>query len=370
MSVARFIADQRTFYAVPHAFSCRLLEVSEAWFYKWVKAPTTARAQRRALLDEAVRKAFAASKATFGSPRIYEDLIDPELPHPELTDAAGELVEPPAPAAPEVVADAADEQLGDEQLGDEQLGDEQPVQGPERPPSECQLGVTWRVSVNTVADSMRRQGLKGRTVKRNRGLTRQDRTAPKFPDLLKRDFSAAAINLRWVGDMTEIPTDEGKLYLATVLDLCSRRLLAAPTSNHPNAELAGDAIKMATAVRGGAANIKDVIFHTDRGSTYTADSFTTLCKGLEIRQSMGRVGSCFDNAAAESFFSTLEWEVLSRHHFATREQARQVISAWIEQFYNPVRRHSTVAMRSPINHELTLAQAAAPEVTCPDEQAA
>ena len=119
------------------------------------------------------------------------------------------------------------------------------------------------MSVNTVADSMRRQGLKGREVKRNRGLTRQDRTAPKFPDLLKRDFTAAAINSRWVGDMTEIPTDEGKLYLATVIDLCSRRLLAAPTSEHPNAELAGDAIKMATAVRGGAANITGVIFHTD-----------------------------------------------------------------------------------------------------------
>jgi len=82
VSVARFIADQRTFYAVPHAFSCRLLEVSEAWLYKWIKAPTTARGRRQALLDEAVRKAFVASKATFGSPRIYEDLIDPELPHP------------------------------------------------------------------------------------------------------------------------------------------------------------------------------------------------------------------------------------------------------------------------------------------------
>ena len=106
--------------------------------------------------------------------------------------------------------------------------------------------------MNTVADSMRRQGLQGRTVKRNRGLTRQDRTKPKFPDLLKRDFTAAAINLKWVGDMTEIPTDEGKLYLATVIDLCSRRLLAAPTSDHPDAELAMDAIKMAVAVRGGA----------------------------------------------------------------------------------------------------------------------
>lgn len=356
MSVARFIADQRTFYAVPHAFSCRLLEVSEAWFYKWIKAPTTARGRRQALLDEAVRKAFAASGARYGSPRVHEDLIDPELPHPELTDAAQaddvvQLLELPAPPA--------------EEQAITELAEEQRTDGPDPLPSECPLGVAWRVSVNTVAASMRRQGLMGRKVKRNRGLTRQDRTKAKFPDLLKRDFTASAINLRWVGDMTEIPTDEGKLYLATVIDLCSRRLLAAPTSEHPNAELAGDAIKMAVAVRGGAANVKAVIFHTDRGSTYTADSFTTLCKGLEIRQSMGRVGSCFDNAAAESFFSTLEWEVLSRHHFKTREQARQVISAWIEQFYNPVRRHSTVAMRSPISHEKSLAAAAVI-----DEQAA
>lgn len=91
--------------------------------------------------------------------------------------------------------------------------------------------------------------------------------------------------------------------------------------------------------------------NSDRGSTYTAGSFTTLCAGLKIRQSMGRVGSCFDNATAESFFSTLEWEVLSRHHFATRDQARHVISTWTEQFYNPTRRHSTLAMRSPIKHE-------------------
>ena len=358
MSVARFIADQRTFYAVPHAFSCRLLEVSEAWFYKWIKAPTTARGRRQALLDEAVRKAFAASGARYGSPRVHEDLIDPELPHPELanatqTDDVLQLLELPTPIA--------------EDRGITKPAREQPTDVPDPLVSECRPGVAWRVSVNTVADSMRRQGLMGREVKRNRGLTRQDRTAPKFPDLLKRDFTAAAINSRWVGDMTEIPTDEGKLYLATVIDLCSRRLLAAPTSEHPNAELAGDAIKMAVAVRGGAANITGVIFHTDRGSTYTADSFTTLCKGLEIRQSMGRVGSCFDNAVAESFFSTLEWEVRSRHHFRTKDEARQVISAWIEQFYNPVRRHSTVAMRSPLSHEKALAAAAA---TVIEQQAA
>jgi len=361
VSVARFIADQRTFYRVPHAFSCRVLSVSPSWFYKWRDRPPTARQARRALLDEAVREAFAASGASYGSPRIHEDLIDPELPHPELGGlAAGPAAEvaglhAQADAA-EPVSDVTDEVLSEEPVGSGALGEDPDAllgrfSGPER----LARGLSWRVSVNTVADSMRRQGLVGRKARRNNGLTRQDKTAPKFPDLLKRDFTAATINTRWVGDITEIPTLEGKLYMATVIDLSSRRLLAAPTSNHPNAELACDAIRMAVAVRGGAVNIAEVVFHTDRGSTYTAGSFTTLCAGLPVRQSMGRVGSCFDNAAAESFFSTLEWEVLSRHIFATREQARRVISAWVEEFYNPRRRHSTLAMRSPIAHEQALA---------------
>jgi putative transposase len=99
--------------------------------------------------------------------------------------------------------------------------------------------------------------------------------------------------VKWCGDITEIPTDEGKLYMATVLDLFSRRLLAAPISEHPHAQLASDAIKIAAAARGGRAQIEGVVFHTDRGSTYTASSFTLLCKDkLGIRQSMGRVGSC------------------------------------------------------------------------------
>jgi len=364
VSVARFIADQRTFYRVPHAFSCRLLAVSEAWFYKWIKAPTTVRGERRALLDEAVRQAFVASQGSYGSPRVYEDLIDPELPHPELLAGQGAdvvtlPVHPvhPVPAAEEPVDDPSDE-VQEPPTGEvptaaagtaEVVSDPLPSSG-----SGCSLKgstLVWRVSVNSVADSMRRQGLKGREVKRNRGLTRQDRTAAKFPDLLKRDFTAAAANLRWVGDMTEIPTDQGKLYMATVLDLFSRRLLAAPTSDHPNAELAMDAIKMAVAVRRGAENIRDVIFHTDRGSTYTASDFTKLCSGLHVRQSMGRVGSCFDNAAAESLFSTLEWEVLSRQHFRTKDQARQVISAWVEEFYNPRRRHGSAGMKSPIEFE-------------------
>ena len=108
---------------------------------------------------------------------------------------------------------------------------------------------------------MRRQGLQGRPPKRRRGLTKQDKSAPVFADLLRRDFTAAAPNQKWCGDITEIPTDEGKLYLASVLDLCGRRLLACPMSEHPDAELTSAAIKMAAAVRGGRGVIDQVIFH-------------------------------------------------------------------------------------------------------------
>jgi transposase InsO family protein len=121
------------------------------------------------------------------------------------------------------------------------------------------------VSEKTVADSMRRQGLVARRIKRRNGLTRQDRTAPKFGDLLRRDSTAGAPNRRWVGDMTEIPTAAGKLYLATVIDLYSRRLLGAATGLHPDGQLACEAIKMAVAARGGPEHIGGVIFHTDRG---------------------------------------------------------------------------------------------------------
>ena len=288
MSVARFIADQRTFHRVPYVACCAILGVSVSWLYKWIDRPPTGRARRRGELDTEVRRLFEDSKRTYGSPRIHADLVE----------------------------------------------------------------TGWSISVNTVADSMRRQGLQGRKPKHSKGLTRQDKKAPKFADLLRRDFSASAPNVKWCGDMTEIPTDEGKLYMATVLDLFSRRLLACPTSEHPDAELACDAITIAAAARGGRATIDGVIFHTDRGSTYTASRFITLCRNrLGVRQSMGRVGSCFDNAAAESFFSTLEHEVLSRHHFVTKAQARAVVLSWCHEFYNVKRRHSSTALMSPIDYE-------------------
>ena len=170
MSVARFIADQRTKYRVPHTVTCLLLGVSVAWFYKWIRRAEspdgvyTDTGRRRAALDVAVVEAFGAARGLHGSPRLLDDLRD--------------------------------------------------------------LG--WQVSEKSVAHSMRRQGLVARKIRRRRGLTKQDRTAPKFPDLIKRDFTATEPNRKWVGDMTEIPIESGpKLYLATVIDLFSRRLLGA-----------------------------------------------------------------------------------------------------------------------------------------------
>jgi putative transposase len=285
VSLATFIAFQKAGYRVPYAVGCRAMGVSESWFHKWHDRPPTAAAQRRARVDAAVKAAFDASGKTYGSPRIHADLV-----------AAG-----------------------------------------------------WRVSENTVAKSMARQNLAARAKKRRKGLTRPDKRKRPFPDLVKRDFTAPAPDVKWCGDITEIPTDEGKLYLATAIDLFSRRLLGYATSAHPDAVLAGQAIKMAVAARGG--NVAGVIFHTDRGSTYTADHLTGLCTKLKITQSMGRVGSCFDNAAAESFFSTLEWEVLSRHHFTTRDEARELVTRWVCDFYNKVRRHSSCGMKSPVDYE-------------------
>jgi transposase InsO family protein len=308
VSVARFIADQRTKYRVPHTVVCALLGVSLAWFYKWLGRADgpgaaaglhTPRDRRRDTVDRAVRVAFGKARGLHGSPRLVHDLRD-----------GG-----------------------------------------------------WTVSEKTVADSMRRQGLVARRIKRRNGLTKQDKTAPKFPDLLRRDFTADRSNTRWVGDMTEIPTAAGKLFLATVIDLYSRRLLGAATGLHPDAELACAAIKMAVAARGGVDAVNGpnwredesqrVIFHTDRGSTYTANAFTKMCRQLGVRQSMGRVGSCFDNAAAEAFFSSLEWELLSRHEFANTRQAQTVVLDWCYGFYNHQRRHSAAGMMSPINYENT-----------------
>ncbi|HEX6578066.1 MAG TPA: IS3 family transposase [Jiangellaceae bacterium] len=305
MSVARFIAAQRTVHGVSHAKCCRWLGLSESWFYKWRDREPTARQQRRAELDAAVRASFEDSggtPGTYGSPRVFADLVE-----------AG-----------------------------------------------------WKVSVNTVAASMARQGLQARPPKRRRRcLTRADKAAAPIPDLVKRDFRAERIDLRWCGDLTEIPTDEGKLYLATVLDLGSRRLPGFALSEHHDSAVAKAALCMAAAVRGG--DVAGVVFHSDKGGEYVGNLFARACTALGVTQSMGRVGSALDNAAAESWNSTLEHELLSRHHFATRDQARRAVATFIDA-YNHRRRHSSCEMLSPVAYEAVLATRAA-DAAAQDEAA-
>jgi transposase InsO family protein len=215
-----------------------------------------------------------------------------------------------------------------------------------------------RVSKKTVIGSMARQGLVARPKRRRRGLTKPDQAVPPAPDLVRRDFSAPGPDRKWCGDFKQIDTDQGPVFLASCEDLFSRRLLGfALSDTYPDAELAKAAINMAVAVRGG--DVRGVIFHSDRGSQYTSDAFATACAALGITRSNGRVGSALDNAAAESFFSTLEFELLAGRRFATRLEARRAVAGWIDRWYNRRRRHSTLGMRSPIEFELDHARSGA-----------
>jgi putative transposase len=198
--VAAFIAAQRAGHGISHAAACRALGVSRSWFYRWAGGQLAPRATRRERLKAEIRRLFAAHQGKYGSPRLTADLRE-----------AG-----------------------------------------------------WRVSQNTVAALMREQGLAARRKKKRRSTTRPGKGRWRAPDLVKRDFPAQEINVKWYGDGTEIPTDEGKLHLASVLDMGSRRVLGFALSGHHDAEPAYGALVMAVAVRGG--QVPGVIMHTDQGS--------------------------------------------------------------------------------------------------------
>jgi transposase InsO family protein len=282
--VAALIAAQRDEHQIPHATACRALGVSRSWFYKHKDGTLTARAARRQALAAEVRRLFKAHRGTYGSPRVTADLRE--------------------------------------------------------------LG--WTVSENTVAAVMREQGLAARRTKKRRATTRPGKGRWRAPDLVKRDFPARQVNRKWYGDGTEIGTGEGKLYLASVMDMASRRVLGYALGEHHDAQLAYRALAMAVAVRGG--QVPGVILHTDQGSEYTAGLVRQACARLGISQSMGRPGSALDNAVIESWHSTLEFELRSVEHFTTRAAARARVSTWIED-YNQHRRHSALGMMSPIDYE-------------------
>ncbi len=285
--MAALIAARRADDGIPYAVSCRALEVSRSWFYKWKDGRLPPRAARRQRLKAEVARLFGLHEGKYGSPRITADLQD-----------AG-----------------------------------------------------WRVSENTVAALMREQDLVARRKKRRRATTRPGKGRWRAPDLVKRDFAAGKINRKWFGDGTEIATGEGRLHLASVLDMASRRVLGFALGEHHDAQLAYGALAMAVTVRGG--QVPQVIFHTDQGSEYTAGAFRAACQRLGIAQSMGRPGSALDNAVIESWHSTLEFELRSLEQFPTRAAARVRVAAWIEE-YNTTRRHSSLGMMAPVQYEQSL----------------
>ncbi len=180
-----------------------------------------------------------------------------------------------------------------------------------------------------------------------------DVSAPPLPDLVKRDFSVGEPGERTCGDITYIPTGEGWLYLADVLDLGSRHVVGYAMEGHMRSELVEAALERAVATRDG--DVVGMVFHHDRGSQYMGQDFRALCEKHHIAQSVGRIGSSQDNAAAESFWATLKRELVHRCRFATRGEARRAIIVWINH-YNALRRHSSIGNVSPIEWELRCAR--------------
>jgi putative transposase len=206
-----------------------------------------------------------------------------------------------------------------------------------------------RVGCKRVARLMKAASLRGASRRQWMITTVRDRHARPAPDLVERNFVAPAANCVWVADITYIPTWAGFLYLAVVLDVFSRRIVGWAMATHLRTELVLAALNMAIGQRRPAA----VIHHSDQGSQYSALAFDRRCDEAGVRPSMGSVGDCFDNAMCESFFATLECELLDRRHFKTQIEARMAIFEFIEGWYNPHRRHSAIGYLSPIDYEKT-----------------
>jgi len=296
VSVAAFIAAQRAQHRVPTATACRALGVSPAWYYKWRDGDPSPRRARRAALAAQVARLFAAYHGRYGSPRITADHrgaarggVAGQREHRRGADARARSAGPAAASAPT-----------------------------HHPPGQRPVAGTGP----------------GR--------------AP-----VRRRRAQSPCRRRWYGDGTEIATGEGKLYLASVLDMGSRRIVGFALSEHHDAELAYGALAVAVAVRGGGEVIAGVVLHTDQGSEYTARSFRAACTRCGVRQSMGRPGSALDNAVIESWHSTVEFELRRIEQFATKAQARARVAIWIEE-YNRDRRHSALGMRSPLDYERAL----------------
>jgi putative transposase len=264
---------------------CAALGVSHGGFYEWLSRPRSARARTDEALLVRIRTSFEQSDRTYGSPRVWRDLHD------------------------------------------------------------------WgmRCSVHRVARLMRAAGLRGRRRRRDRPMDSGERNAALIaPNRLERQFQAERPNSRWVADFTYVPTGEGWLFVAAVLDLFSRRIVGWSMSPTMSAQLVMDALLMAIWRRGVP---KELLHHSDQGSQYTSEDFQRLLDAHGVTCSMSRRGDCWDNSAMESFFSTLKIERTNRRRYRTRDEARADVFDFIERFYNPRRRHSTIGGISPVEFE-------------------
>jgi putative transposase len=259
---------------------CRVLGVSPSGYWAWRKRTPSARQQADQQLIERIGAIHQASRCTYGAPRIHAEL--------------------------------------------------------------CATGLAC--GRKRVARLMRQTHLVGCHRRHALHTTQRDPTAPVAPDLVQRQFVASAPNVLWIADITYVPTGEGFLYLAVILDVFSRRVVGWAMANHLWTELVVSALEMAVWNR---HPVGGVIHHSDHGCQYTALLFGERCQAAGIRCSMGSVGDCYDNAMAESFFASLESELLSRQSFPTHLAARSALFEYIEVFYNRQRRHSALEYLSP-----------------------
>lgn len=263
---------------------CHLLGVSPSGYYAWLRRPKSNRLAEDDRLKERIRQIHGLSHGTYGAPRVHAELRF--------------------------------------------------------------LGT--RIARKRVQRLMRELGIAGASRRRWMATTIRDERLRPAPDLVGRDFQADHPDRLWVADITYIPTWEGFVYLAVVLDVFSRRIVGWSMENHLRTDLVIAALTMALHQRRPES---DVIHHSDQGCQYTSISFGMRCKEAGVRPSMGSVGDCFDNAMCESFFATLECELLSRSRFKGREEAKMSVFEFIEGWYNPHRRHSSLDYVSPMQYE-------------------
>jgi putative transposase len=267
---------------------CQVLEVSRSGYYAWMKRPVSARELRREELADKIEIVHKDNRQVYGSPRICQALN---------------------------------------------------IQGES-------------VSENTVADIMKQRRIRAKTKKKYVPRTTDSRHGqPVAENILNREFEASRPNQKWATDITYIPTDQGWLYLAGVIDLCSRKIVGWSMADHMKVDLISNALKMAIARRRPEAGL---LHHSDRGAQYASDDYVHLLQSHNMEISMSGKGDCWDNACVESFWATLKTELVNHEHYATHEEARTSIFEYIEVFYNRKRLHSSIGYQSPETFETSL----------------